>query len=692
MEEKVMRKKWRAILLGIILTVSQVSFGAETSRSDILKQVIEKAKTQINVSQELTQFDYVEMADIYQLIWRDEADRTSIYIECEADGDILSYRYNAQVEENDSTLVDYQTAKANARAFIKQVASAYEKELVIDAENLPTKGNTYEFTYHRVHNGIKVLGQTVTVEVSKRTGKVMNFRGISYDSEAKFDSPQPKVSMDKAQQSYLNELGITLSYKTYHDERDKVQSYLVYKVDNNKRKGISASSGKVVDLWFMNENIAFATGALAENGAAKMEVGYELTESEKKAVAQRKDFMEESKIQSICAAYFPVIESMKITSSTIRKEGDHFIRFLNMERSSFSDEKAVDFAYLQVDAVTGEVLGYYYNGYDNGENEIQLLSSSEKWDEADAKAFLKKIAPNEADKVQLGTKKSDDIVISRSSVASKDTLEKTQYFDFVRTYSNIPVEFNGMGLTYDTELKQVVNYRKSWDVINFVSPTGILSKEEAIKHIGLELFYMQTGEHQYTLVYNHEEPYMTLGAFSGKKVNYRGEEIKEEVGGLYKDIKGHPYETIITNLYYSGIYLEGQSLKPDTPITQEEMLTLLMRAATYFTDSEPYDIAKQRKWLSEDEVNPNQKITKEEGVKLLVKATPYGKIAGVNGIFQYPYQDQDVSEALKGYIAVAYGMELLPHTEKWMPKSDLSKAEAMLYLYKALDSHEFANF
>lgn len=185
---------------------------------------------------------------------------------------------------------------------------------------------------------------------------------------------------------------------------------------------------------------------------------------------------------------------------------------------------------------------------------------------------------------------------------------------------------------------------------------------------------MKSGENQYTLAYNHQKASMCLDAFTAQEVDYRGQVVeKEENIGFYQDIKGHPYETIITSLYHSGIYLETKQLKPNAIITKKELLELLNQMDNMENES------------IDNKQELGQTLTKEQGIYYLVERSMYGKLASRQDIFNYPYQDEDVDEKLKGYIAVAYGLDWLPKQDRLNPKAGLTKAEAMLYIYNVMN-------
>lgn len=659
-----MKRKLVAILLGMLMMVPQVSLGSEVKQSETLADVITKAKEQIPIPAALSEFDYRENEEIYYLYWNNPEGGQSVEIECEADGDILNYNYDdgrSYSSYSGIATITYDKAQQEVEAFLKQVAPRYINELRLKEPSKPNKGPNYRFSYEVVHEGIRLFRQEVEVYVSKQTGEVVRFSGISYDEEVQFDQSKPKLSLEEAERAYLKEIGLDLSYYIYTDEAQNKQSYLAYQMSNYDYTGISAQTGKTVDAYSDSERL-YDKGA-ESNTAAITESAEEdngLTVEEQKEVDTRKDFIDPIFIQKKMAEFFPLLSKMEITSNTISQYHEVYTR-----RIEFEDKEGAS-ATLKVNAMTGEILNYNY--YEEDGTTTLAVKGQDKnigWTNEKASSFLKKIEPEYFKSVKLQS--SDE----------GDTEYTSQSYVFQRMVNDIPVSGNRITLSYHLAFDEVVGYYKNWSNATFKKPDDILTKEEAVKNIGLELVYMQVAKNQYALVYNHEEGSMRLDAFTGQEVDYRGQVIqKEEPVGFYKDIKGHPDEKIITSLYHSGIYLETNQLKPNDIITTGELLELLGKMNGFTTE----DIESQ-------EVN-HQPLTREQGIYYLVEGSDYSRLAKVPEIFKYPYQDEEVDKNLKGYVAIAYGLGWLPKQETLKPKEGLTKAEAMRYIYNIMQNSD----
>lgn len=668
-----MKRKFIALLLGALLAMPQAAWGAELSESSILQGVIESAKKKINISDQLSEFSYAIVGDNYQLNWRDEVGNQSMSVSVETDGDILYYYYYEDKQYTILAKIDYKDAKASADAFLKQVVPEYDEYLVLKEVSAPSKDNAYTFTYDLMKNGIKVLGETVSVSVDKQTGKVVSFSGISYEENRTYSSKEPKVSLEEAEALYLDQIGLDLIYQTWYDyEKDQQNSFLAYDIDNPEYKGINASTGEIAVLMKDQDDeisVRNTSKAESEDVAASGSSDNSLTPSEQKAVDETKNVLSAEVLKAKWEPYFKILESMEMTSSRLYQGDKTYFREIICRKNIGADNE--ERASLYVDAMTGELISYQYYAVDQKE------SVASDWTQKDADTLIQQIAPEAFKK----------IVFSEMSVPKYD--ENEQNFSYNRLENGIRVAGNGIELTYDKGLGEVTSYHKNWTDTTFKNPQGILTEKEAVKNIGLELVYMRTATNHYELVYNHETSMMLLDAFSGKAVSHYGEEKKEEVQGIYTDIKGHPQEAIITKLFNSGIYLNGSTLNPNSAINQQDMISLLVQARRWsgVSEEELYKNAYELGIIDESEKNPTKKITREEAVSYLVNLTDFKKVAALSEIYNYPFKDEDVSEAKKGAIAIAYGLGWLDKEDYFKPKDTLSKAQAMVYIYRLVENN-----
>ncbi|QEH68597.1 hypothetical protein EKH84_09520 [Cellulosilyticum sp. WCF-2] len=665
-----MRKKF-LLLTVIAMLVPQVSFANEKTQG--LEGLLGKVKAKIEVPKAFTEFNYNQSGEDYRFIWQDqEGKQGSLYVECESDGDILSYRLNLY-HTSDSTLakIDWETGKAKAESFLNQVVPEYAKALVLRERTAPSSDYDYTYVYDLYHEGVKVFNQVIYVNVNKQTGEIKSFSGIDF-SERTYNANQPKITLEQAEVGYLKQVGLPALYKTYYDwKTEEKSSFLVYKLQNGERKGIDAATGALVVHYKNEDNELYkeATTEESQSVTAKNDSGASgLTPSERKAVEETKGLLSVEVILDKVAKHFPRVKSATVSRNNLYKQKEIYIRQIVLK-----DEVNKTNVSLTVDAKTAEIENYYFWSSTSPE------TAEYHWSEKEAASFLSQVAPQQFKETKL-----------IEDEYTNEDMTTTNYY-YGRLVNHLLVDGEGLSITYDQRLGEVTSYSKNWSQMSFKSPEGMMSKENAVKNIGLELVYMETSEDVYRLAYTTRETYMLLDAFNGKEVDYSGKVMEEEAQKFYTDLKGHPKEALIKKLFDSGIYLKGEKLKPDLPISEEDFLNLLCQVTQGYKPDENENVSGWYKEVTgKATLDKQQTLTREKSVYDMISATPYKKIASISELYVYPFEDKQYDEALKGHISVAYGLKLIQKdkTGLFRPKDKLTRAEALEMMYYLLLSTE----
>ncbi len=81
-------------------------------------------------------------------------------------------------------------------------------------------------------------------------------------------------------------------------------------------------------------------------------------------------------------------------------------------------------------------------------------------------------------------------------------------------------------------------------------------------------------------------------------------------------------------------------------------------------------------------------VTKEEGIKYVIRALKYDKIADVSEIYKDLFKDtKDIDPKLKGYAAIAYGLNIVEGSNGYLkPKAELKREDAANMIYNYLFS------
>lgn len=702
-------KKLIAFLLAVMLIIPTALWADTTDKE--LANLIALVKEKIDVPSELTEFRYSVNAQnegtreiSYTLSWEDKAYKLgNLQITVEKNGNIISYSKN--IYDNTYSIlakVSYEEGLKKAKTFLNKVVGDNAKDLKLQEAVSTDQSNNYVYTFNHYVNGVKVFNEAASVYVNKQTGEVISFYGIP-TYKGTYSTPDAKISLEKAKENYLRNIGVTLWHSLYSNyETRSVSSFPVYEISNGQNKGIDAVTGQIIiphrDYFYGG----FATAEMAEGKADGGSRG--LTPQEEAAVEETKGLLTQKEALSAGAKYFPKLLKASVQSASLYKStyDNQYIWHINLQsadtaEAGVSAEKiklmiaAGDTKILppegglnmnlSVDAKTGEVLSYNsYNNYENKESTVSADAVKGK-----VEAFLKTIAKDKFALTEYYVEEAYSGPIPMD--VSKSEPYKTYYYR--RVVNGVPVKGNGLRVTYDTVHNEVTSYSNEWTQVAFKDVKKVIDKKKIIDQIGLELMYINKDEKTRVLAYAHPESYMSFDPYKGIRVNsYDGKPINQPVPVIYGDIAGHPKEAIIKKLYDSGIYLSGTSFKPDMPITQVDFLRFVLKAAgDNISEEDLYSQAVNRGILGEKEKNKDLLMTREQSVKYMINSTNYKEIAKLSDIYQYPFKDEkELTAGLKGYVTLAYGLKLIEKdkTNLFNPQDKLTRAEAAQMVYNML--------
>ena len=667
-------------------------------------------KKKISVPKELKEFRYdmrnEDKQNIYVFTWSDKEYKVGeVQVTSEADGNIINYSKNMYgTKYSILAKVSYEEGLKAAKNFLTKIKAPYINELKLKEEEGRTQGNQFVYAFDQYVNGIKVQGSRVLLFVDKQSGEVTNFQGLKTYKGAYKDS-QPKLSLEQAKETYLNKIGITLAYNIRYDyEKRTISSFPLYVINNGEGKAIDAKTGEII-VPIRKEFVFYGKGEMpqADTTGAKNAADGGLTPEEQKVVEEIKGLLTKEQAKAAAEKYFERIKGAAITNAYLTKSEfeNKYIWTLSMQKTDVSNNTVlaneqtktmaaageslilpphpVQDINVSIDAKTGEVLSYYYySGASEKETKVSDQDVKQK-----VEAFLKKVAK---DKFAM-TKYSEEDGIMRPMPLTETSSYKNYYY--IRLVKGIPVNGNGLRVTYDSVNNEVISYTQTWNEVAFKDVKRVVDKEKIADQIGLELMYVNKDEGNRVAAYTHEERHMTFDPFMGIKVNsYDGKPIVSSEQGLYDDIKGHAKETVIKKLYDSGIFLPGQSFKPDSQINQLDFLRFVLRITDQnITEEEIYKMAVNNGILEEREKSKNKLVSKQQGVAYLINNTPYKDIAKLTEIYKYPFKDENKADKdLRGYITLAYGLKLIEADKNnaFNPKDKLTRAEAAQMIYNML--------
>ena len=662
-------KLWLPLVLAGTLIMPHNLWASE-EESQVLTQVIQEVKQKVGVPKALSEFEYHKRGDSYYLTWEDQKNEKQILVIAEADGDIVEYHNsdNSRFHSQMSTL-SYRQALNTAKAFLQKIAPEYASHLENVSDEAPSKSDYYKFEFNLMQDGIRVYGKKIFIGVDKQTGQVAYMNGFNYDEAAQYTNSKPSLTKAQAEEKYKEIVNMPLYYESYGTGEGKDKKvFLAYRLNNTSQLGINALNGEKVALTL--EDAYLYDREVTTGNMAVEEVSFDkgtdmaLTPEESKKVAETKDFLSVEAIKQKAESFFPALKGMQVKESATYKQDDQYISRVTFKQT---EGEEVYTARLVANVQTGEILSYHYKNASDIDTKKPMTLTLEE-----AKDFVHKIAPQQPlEQMRL----------------EKEKVHDKQYdtYTFNRIYGGALVEGNQITLSYDKTLGAITDYEKTWETLTFPSQKDVLDTIEVVKALNLSLYYLQTDTHQYELAYYYDGNQHLFDAMTAQPINYRGEVIKEDKVSFYTDIKGHPQEQLMTELYYSGIYLDGPTLKPNEAITQKELLRLIMQATSYYKEESLYENAYELGILTKEEAAPTKNLTKGEAIKYIISATDYKKVAAMPELYDYPFKETEGIKDLKGYITIAYGLNILTG-DTFKAEEKLTKAEAMRYIYLFLQN------
>ncbi len=697
--------------------------GAVTAepKAEDLERIIAAVKSKITVSEKLSVFDYnfntesYDSSAYWRLNWSTEDYSESITVRSDQEGNILYYY---SINNNDgSYALKYLKSelKETAGRFIKKVApDIYNKIEYVDSSSEGTYSGQYTYQYQRVENGVPMPDNMVTVGVNYETGKVVYF-DASWLYEVEIPSADTKITKQEAAEKIGKTVAMKLAYQnaytTDEDGNTKIKAFLVYSPDNSY-VAVDAKTGEVYTTqneWIDRGENGYGSAAEEKEAADSSTAngGQSLTEEEILKVDEIKGLIsKENAIKAVTGNKSLLLEdNLKSISAKLYKQ-DNFYRVGEDTKYiwsiSLSDPREINkesgdtyraSANANVDAVTGKIISFYASVkeyYDISEKEWETVKVKYSSDQGQKilEGFLKEQIPDKFEKSVL-TDNSESYII-----AYKD--DKEVYggysYNYDRVNEGINYSYNGIYGSVDGVTGKIYSFSYNWnDNVTFESPKSIISATDAFKvyisNEGYHLAYEINSIHSYDgsekdvistedysienevrLVYRTDISPAYFSPFTGKQLNYDGEEyaLDENIYN-YSDIKDVASSRNIRLLADIGIGFKGGEFKPDKAVTTGELTEFLNLADIYYNDGK-YQIKKD-----------NSTITRLAVSKFAVQVLGYESIAKLKGIYNISFQDQDqISQEYLGYVALAQGLNLITGNgnNEFRPNDKLTRVEA----------------
>ena len=601
----------------------------------------------------------------WSLNWTPKNDsRYRLGVQTDADGNIVQYYYNCPEANADWAKIRRAEAEKTAEQFLKQIARGYFDTMrVVEEQSLYQNRSYFTFVYQQYHQDIPVVNGTVTISVDRQTGSVRSCSvasGINFTNTSWADKSKA-ITLADAEKAMIKELGVAMEYRSYYDSEKKVHHiYPVYHLtkgnlvlDATNGKGIERNTG-IEEA--RKENMIF-------NASASMDTaeGAVLSPQELAVVEQTANLISESKAADVlrqAAQTKGYGELYSSRLSTLYDDQEQYIWSLSLEQ-----EKPQMSLNGSVQADSGRILNFYQ--YWQVAKDADISSKQEA--DPIVKAFLAEQAAEEITQCTL-------------TETENGTEDYPRYsYSYYRQVNGIPFKDNGVHVTYEAKGGYINNYRLTWwEDAEFPAITAAKTAQQIaadmVKEADFALQYQKTKD-GYRLIYDFRDmSAMQFDPFSGKRVNWRGEEYVEEVLPIYSWL-GSDNEQAIW-LHENGVYLDKAELNNAAMVTQEEFVQLLYRILyPYSTSENMYETLAQRGIISEYEKKPSIYMTRQMAAQYVVRMLGYGDLLAYPKLFNYSYND-NCEDAYRAAAAISGTLGLLDVDEEGNFRADQNITQA----------------
>lgn len=689
-----------------------------------LEDAIKKVKEFFTIPDSMKDFDYSASTrgnlTVWNLNWNSREDMGgSISATVSSDGDILSFNQYYYVDYGSIRKlpkISRQDAKAVAEGIINKLNPGILKELKISEETVQSiNDETYNFNYTRLYNGIPFPSNYINVSINRQTGEIQSYNK-SWTKDGNFPAHDKAISIDKAQEAYIKNLGLRLTYNVAL-KNDEMRIYPAFTPIYNSNYYLDAFTGERINLGYLYGRGAGSYGVeIGEAKSLRDEVQIVLSPEEIKAIDEVSNLLDQDEAEKIARglSILGLDDGYKVRSAGLNRNWPSkkdFVWNFYFQKESKDGEEDFYPVSVSLNAKTGEIIGF------NAAKAIKLDEKAKFDKEASKEAvdkFLTDFAPLRYNEVQY--EEVDDDIVKPYKEGEEP---KTYSFRYIRKVDGIPFPDNGISVLFDAVSGKVISYNLSWyNDVEFPSTKEAISIDKVYDNffnsIGLELQYFMSrsdiiyakaagvesdAKEEIKLVYAVKEDKPVRFDLNGAILDSDGEPYKERKAVEYNDISGHYAEKVIKVLAESGIALEGPEFRPGEEIKQKDFLLLISQIVnngyqffgkTALNDDKEtedlYNLLIREGIIKQEEKNPEASLTREESVKFFIRLLKYDKVADLKNIFNCTFKDKDeISPELIGYVVIANGLNIVKGDgDYFRPKNKLSRADAVLLIYNYL--------
>lgn len=683
-----MKKKLSFVLALVMLitAIPLVTFAQNYDKQ--LEEAIMKSKELFGITEKYDKFDYSVSTyndkTVFYLNWYDSKNTIgSIDVTMTSDGVVTSY-YKWDINSHrDRPMLPKLSKKDGldiAEKFIEKVSPEFKNKLkyIDNEEPLYVYSEGYNYSFIRVENDIPYYSNGIEVFVDNYSGEVTRYY-VNWEMDLKFANTSGILSLDEVSSLYKEKIGLELIYKEKYNT-DTMEYYLVY-APLNRNLNVDAKTGEVVsgyEYYGITEDVAKEA---TDSGAGN------LSPAEVSAVEGIKGIMTKDEAEKIARDILEIDDKYSLSYNRLYRDSEgSYYWYLNYTKE---DGYAYTTASMSINAVNKEIISF--NKYEPVPEDAKP-KYNEKESLSIAERFIEKMAKDKKGFIELN---------ETSTMVRPLEDQKSYSFQFIRKLDNAYVQNNGIYIIVDAVNGKVTSYDLSWKEVEFPSQDNVIALDKAYNilfdEIGMELKYIvpygndtdrNNRKQEAILVYGlkADKP-ANIDANTGIILDYSGKPYEEVRIVSYNDIDSSYAKDKIIVLSQFGVALPGEEFRPKDKMIQRDFLYLLAKVDYPYIDIDDaerlYELLINRGIIKDGEKAPEKIITKEEAIKYIIRALNYDKVAGLTGIFKDVFQDsKDISDELKGYVAIAYGLKIVEGSNGNLnPKAEIKREDGANLIY-----------
>lgn len=718
------------------ITQDQAKGTAKNILRDYFEINIDDTKFQSNVNFNSNYVNGVKIS-VWDIHWdnQDEDKQIGINVSIDANtGKVMRvnrFEFGNKQSTPSIAKITQEQAKEIGEAFLKKINPQEFKETTPVKEDTPFNyfgSSNYGFAYNRTINSIPFESNNIRVGIDGVTGKVTSYE-ITWDSDVKVPNNDKSIKQEQAEDIFNNNTKMDLNYNSYIDKysgRQESKTKLGYGLDSSSPIIIDAVSGKSLS-WNGEVIESVKTRNISDKQKEdifknakpnkKLDSPISSTRAEQLIKDKIKDLYgdgyELNSVNYEENGYGYVGKELKVWSADFVKKGNN---------TNFGPPAGR----ISINALTEELVRI--DRFNFNDEEEENFQSKLTWEQAYDKA-IQFIAKNCPEKIKdINTEQKNPT--NQNYIYMGPSAKRFISFNFGRVVNgvtfntnDIPYKNDGINVTLDCKTGEVNSFGCMWqDKLDLPPAVNTISNEDAKKvflnankpQLTYLLFNngtnMDKSNSKIQLVYSigHNKPLNTIDAFTGKALNFYGENVDDNADVFKTRIKGSSVEKEALILASQGI-IDTKDFKLDSGITRLQLVKILVNAKGFnpylrgiddvsFTsgvgakDSTDYRYVQLgvKYGIIEDkkeEFKGNELVTREELSKSLIKLLGYDRIAETKGLLNLTYSDSNTISADKtGYVSLAGGLKFIEANNegKIRPKDNVTMSELIKAVYIAL--------